>query len=95
MVVELLNLDRGDKKDMHIGLYEAEVAILDELSRRNNCSRAAVIGELLRQVSLPPTTGAPGSDRYSNRPRRPGAGRKSEDQAGRRPGGGRPRAVTE
>lgn len=42
-------LDRGPRRDMHIKLYERECIILDDLCASYRCSRAAVIGALLRQ----------------------------------------------
>lgn len=45
--VALTELDRGEKVDMHITLYEREADILDHLVAAANSSRAAVIGALL------------------------------------------------
>lgn len=41
------DLDRGDKLDLHLYLYDKEVKILDGLAERYNCSRSAIMGELL------------------------------------------------
>lgn len=43
----LYDLDKGDKVDIHITLYASERDILDALCARFNCSRAAVLGNLL------------------------------------------------
>lgn len=44
----LTELDRGDKVDFHVKLYEREADILDAICKRYNTSRSAVIGQLLR-----------------------------------------------
>lgn len=47
----LNSLDKGDKVDIHITLYDAERTILDALCVKFNCSRAAVIGVLLEDAA--------------------------------------------
>lgn len=42
--------DRGDKRDVHVDLYESEIGILDALCGRFRASRAAVFGALLRKA---------------------------------------------
>lgn len=43
------DLDKGDKTDLHVALYRSELALLDALCARYNCSRAAALGALLRE----------------------------------------------
>lgn len=43
----LKDLDRGEKTEIHVRLYESELAILDALAARYKTSRAMVIGALL------------------------------------------------
>lgn len=45
----LASLDRGEKVDIHVLLYAADVKTLDALCKRYGASRAAVLGELLRE----------------------------------------------
>lgn len=40
-------IDRGDKREVHIYLYEREFDVLDHACARYRCSRAAIIGALL------------------------------------------------
>lgn len=42
--MSLKDLDRGDKTEIHVRLYERELAILDAICEKYNCSRAAIIG---------------------------------------------------
>lgn len=51
----LADLDKGARSNVHIRLYDREIAILDKLVERYDTSRAAVIGELLREVETSPT----------------------------------------
>lgn len=44
------SLDKGDKTEIHLRLYESELTILDALAQRHNCSRAMIIGALLDDV---------------------------------------------
>lgn len=68
----LESLDRGDKFELHLKLYEREVAILDAHCARYNCSRAAVIGRLLIDSADIPL------GEIATSPTRPGArGRRS------------------
>jgi len=60
--MNLDSLNRGDKYDLHILLFGAELDVLDALCIRYNCSRAAVIGAMLRDAvekdlsgHIPPT----------------------------------------
>lgn len=65
----LKDLDKGDKVDIHLSLYPGEIAIIDKLRARYNCSRAAVIGAMIKeQASIDLTGVKPG--------RRKGGGRK-------------------
>lgn len=50
-------LDKGDKRDLHLALYEAEVELLDALCKAHNCSRAAVVGALLHEYAGTDLTG--------------------------------------
>jgi len=45
----LKSLDRGDKREVHIYLYEREFDILDAACLRYRCSRAAIVGALLTE----------------------------------------------
>lgn len=73
-MAKLDGLDRGDKQDIHITLYSSEVDVLDYIRDKHNCSRAAVIGELL--VNYAKTADI--SDQLPAG-RRPGGGRKKKD----------------
>lgn len=42
--------NRGDKRDVHVDLYQSEVDLLDGLCRRFSASRASVLGALLRKA---------------------------------------------
>lgn len=44
-------LSRGAKVPVHLALYEREVAVLDKLCIKYDCSRPTVIGELLMEYS--------------------------------------------
>lgn len=44
----LTELDRGEKVDFHCKLYEREMDILDKLCAKYQTSRAAVVGQMLR-----------------------------------------------
>lgn len=76
--MNLQDLDRGDKRAIHINLYEDEIAVLDGFTARYNCSRAAIIGLLVKKAADDdtdlsrdvPVAGKPGQVA-----RRPGAGR--------------------
>ncbi len=39
---------RGEKTDVHILLYDHELAILDSIRKKFSCSRGAAVGGLLR-----------------------------------------------
>lgn len=43
----LEDLDRGEKREIHVHLFEKELATLDGAARRYRCSRAQIIGALL------------------------------------------------
>lgn len=47
--MSLKDLDRGDKGEIHLRLYDREMAILDELAGRYHCSRAMIVGALLKE----------------------------------------------
>lgn len=53
----LKNLDRGEKIEIHLRLYERELAILDALAQQYNCGRAAVVGALLSEYMDADLTG--------------------------------------
>jgi hypothetical protein len=77
-VTLLQDLDRGDKRAIHINLYEDEIVVLDTLAGRYNCSRAAIIGALLQQAEADKTDftdDVPVSGKPDRVARRPGAGR--------------------
>ena len=64
----LKDLDKGDKVDIHLSLYPGEIAIIDKLRAKYNCSRASVIGAMIKEQAEIDLTGAS--------QRRPGGGRK-------------------
>lgn len=72
MMTQFFYLKRGNKQDMHLTLYKEELEILDAMREEYNCSRAAIIGALLREHAGMNLTDkvAPG--------RRPGGGRKKK-----------------
>lgn len=73
----LAELDKGAKVDCHVTLYETEMAVIDDLAQRFNCSRAAIIGAWSREyASTDLTDKLPAVAPWSARARRPGAGRK-------------------
>lgn len=41
------DLDRGDKREFHVKLYESELAVLDAICQRYRISRAIAIGRLI------------------------------------------------
>lgn len=43
----LERLDKGPRSEIHVTLFEKELAILDALARRYSCSRAAILGEMI------------------------------------------------
>lgn len=43
------DLDRGDKVDVHLSLYADEIDIIDQLRAQYNCSRASVIGAMVKE----------------------------------------------
>lgn len=47
----LKDLDRGEKTEIHLRLYESELAILDALAARYKTSRAMVIGAVLKDYA--------------------------------------------
>ena len=44
----LENLARGDKREVHFHLYEADLKLLDNLCAQFGASRATIIAEMLR-----------------------------------------------
>lgn len=44
-------LNRGPKVDVHLSLYEKDLAILDAQAKRYNCSRAAVVAAWAREFA--------------------------------------------
>jgi hypothetical protein len=44
-------LMRGDKVNVHLSLYEAELDVIDDLCSEHRCSRAAVIGAWVQEYS--------------------------------------------
>ena len=73
------DLDRGDKREVHLHLFERELVILDALARKYQTSRAAIVGALLKDyvdAKKPDLTGkVPVSLIGAPRSRRAGAGR--------------------
>lgn len=47
----LKDLDRGEKTEIHLRLYESELAILDALAARYKTSRAMILGKLLEEYA--------------------------------------------
>lgn len=45
------DLDRGDKRDFHVKLYDRERAILDEICERYRISRAIALGRLIEDFA--------------------------------------------
>lgn len=43
------DFQRGDRRDFHTTLFEGEIEVLDRIAAENKCSRATVIGALLRK----------------------------------------------
>lgn len=46
--MSLKDLDRGDKTDIHLRLYNRELEILDILAARYNTSRVSIVGALIK-----------------------------------------------
>lgn len=65
----LKDLDKGDKVDIHLSLYPGEIAIIDKLRAKYNCSRAAVVGAMIKEQANIDLSGV-------KEGRRPGGGRK-------------------
>lgn len=63
-------LQRGAKVDCHLMLYENELAVIDMICARYDCSRAAVVGAMIQQFRTMDF-----KDRVKPG-RRPGAGRR-------------------
>lgn len=42
--MSLKDLDKGEKVDVHLTLYAAEVKVIDKIRAKYGCSRAAVVG---------------------------------------------------
>jgi len=63
-------LAHGFKRQVHLDLHESELKILDAMRTEYNCSRAAIIGALLREHA-----GMNMTDKVTPG-RRPGGGRK-------------------
>ncbi len=66
----LANLDRGDKRDVHLNLYQSELSILDALAERYNSSRSLVLGELLRTYASADLAGVEQAVRPDRRARK-------------------------
>lgn len=45
------DLDRGDKRDFHVKLYERELAVLDDICARYRISRAIAIGRMIEDFA--------------------------------------------
>ena len=63
------DLDKGEKIDIHVWLYPAELAVVDSICAKYDCSRSSVFGAWSREYTGRSLKGKvkPG--------RRPGAGR--------------------
>lgn len=42
------DLDRGDRSELHLRLYEREHKVLTDLAERYNTSRASIVGALIQ-----------------------------------------------
>lgn len=42
------DLAKGDKRELHLTLYETDIEVLDAICLRYGCSRSAAVGELIR-----------------------------------------------
>lgn len=47
----LKDLDRGEKTEIHLRLYESQMEILDALAERFKTSRAMILGKLLEEYA--------------------------------------------
>jgi predicted transcriptional regulator len=49
--MNLSDLDKGEKTEIHLRLYANELAIIDEIAQRFNTSRAMVVGAMVRELA--------------------------------------------
>lgn len=55
------SFEKGDRRDLHLTLFEGEITVLDRLCRENKCTRGTIFGALLRKyhnADLPIPEGA-------------------------------------
>lgn len=62
MPIDILDLERGERRDFHTTLYESELEVLDQIASKYGCSRGTVIGAMVKRYKNEDLGIEPGAD---------------------------------